>query len=188
MPSKVSPQRMHPRSVVLLPALASLLFACAKSTPTPDTMNTRPDDFAILYEWQEGSLPPPYHYEYTVAIQPDGQGQVVIIPDYPSEDVPTWTEAFTVPPTELDRLYQLMVDKALFAQKWRSQEAPPVGGSSESMTVTAHGVQIVIPVYVIPAQADAAAEMFSAVTGLVPQAVWEKLNAQREEYVKEHGE
>jgi hypothetical protein len=177
---------MNLRYAILLSILAVTLLACAVLNPTPTMTDTRPNDFTIFYEWQEGSLPPPYHYEYNITIQPDGQGQVVMIPDYASSTVPTWTETFTVEQTEMDKLYKLMVDKELFTQEWRAQDQPPVGGSSESMTVTANGKQIEIPVYVIPELADAAAEMYAAVTTLVPETIWDKLNVQREQYVQEH--
>lgn len=149
--------------------------------------DTRPGDFTVLYEWQEGSLPPPYHYEYTIDIQPDGQGEVTMIPDYPSDTVPTWTEAFTVEQAKLDELYQLMVDKGMFSTKWQAQDMPPVGGGSDSLTVTAQGSDFHIPYFVIVRQATAASEIVSAVAALVPREVWDKLDAQREQYVQEHG-
>jgi hypothetical protein len=164
----------------------ALLAGCAPASPTPDALNSRPDDFRILYEWQEGSLPPPYHYEYSIAIEPDGHGQIALIPDYPAPQVPTWTETFQVSQAGLDALYHVMVSQGLFARRdWHPQDDPPVGGSSQSMQVTAHQKTITIPSYVAPDQASAAEAMAAAVSAAVPQAIWDKLNAQREAYVRE---
>lgn len=163
-----------------------LLLAALAACSTPGATNTRPDDFNVTYEWQEGSLPPPFHYEYRITVQPTGQGEVVMVPDYPSEHVPTWTETFNVQPVALDNLYQVMVDNGLFTQNWRAQENPPVGGSSQSMVVTAHGQQITIPVYVVAELETAVTEMYSAVTALVPPNVWEKLETQHQQYIQEH--
>ncbi|HTP07764.1 MAG TPA: hypothetical protein VMP08_05910, partial [Anaerolineae bacterium] len=138
---------------------ALLLFAvagCTAVTPTPNPFITRPTDFNLVYEWQEGSLPPPYHYEYTITIDPAGQGQLVMVPDYAFNDPPQWTEAFTLTPALLDQFYQYLFDKGLFDQHWQAQEQPPVGGSYDSLHVTAHGQQITIPSFVIPTQASAA--------------------------------
>ena len=165
---------------------AILLFAALVGCLTPSATNSRPDDFSITYQWQEGSLPPPFHYEYRITLQPTGQGEVVMIPDYPSEQVPTWTETFTVQPVALDNLYQVMVDNGLFTHNWRAQENPPVGGSSQSMVVTAHGEQITIPAYVMPGLETTVTEMYSAVTALVPPNAWATLDMQRQQYIQEH--
>jgi hypothetical protein len=173
-------------SVILCSLCVALLAGCSLFSPTPDALSSRPDDFRIVYEWQEGSLPPPYHYAYTISIEPDGHGQIVMIPDYPSENVPTWTETFQVSQAGLDSLYHVMVGQGLFTQDWRAEDSPPVGGSSQYMVVTAHQKTITLPSYLAPAQDSSAEEMFSAVNAALPQAVWDKLNAQREEYVQEH--
>jgi hypothetical protein len=151
-------------------------------------MMARPDDFSLQYEWREGSLPPPYHYEYTISIAPDGRGQVVMVPDYPSDKVPTWTETFTLQPAQLDTLYQSLVEQGLFRQSWRAQDNPPVGGSSQSLVITAQGKTVVLPAYVLIEQEAAAEEIYAAVMALVPKPIWDKLNAQREQYMQEHEE
>jgi hypothetical protein len=61
-----------------------------------------------------------------------------------------------------------------------------VGGSSDALQVTAHGQQIEIPSFVITPQAAASDNIGAAVQALVPQDIRDKLNAQREQYVREH--
>jgi len=166
--------------------LFTVAAGCATVNPTPNPLDTRPIDFDLVYEWHEGSLPPPYHYEYTITINPAGQGQIVMVPDYAFSNPPTWTETFTVTPTTLDQFYQLAIDKGLFAQRWQARPDPPVGGSYDVLKVTAHGQQITIPSFVDQTQAKAAKDMSTAVRALVPQNIWDKLNDQREQYVTEH--
>jgi len=55
-----------------------------------------PADFALVYSWREGSLPPPYHYSYTISLQPDGAGELVFVPGYSGGETPIWTETFSV--------------------------------------------------------------------------------------------
>lgn len=174
------------RLTLIITLLLILINGCTTVTPTPNPFNTRPTDFNLIYEWQEGSLPPPYHYEYTITINPDGQGQIVMVPDYAFSDPPAWTETFTLTPTALDQVYRLLIDKGLFTQRWQAQQDPPVGGSFDSLHVTAHDQNITIPSFVIPAQASAAKDIATAVRALVPQNIWDKLNSQREQYVAEH--
>ena len=166
--------------------LLIVVSGCTSVNPTPNPLDTRPSDFNLVYEWQEGSLPPPYHYEYTITLRPDGQGQIVMVPDYSFRNPPTWTETFTVTPAALDQLYRLLIDKGLFTQRWQAQDQPPVGGSFDSLQVTAHSQQITIPSFVIQTQASAAKDISTAVRTLVPQNIWDKLDSQREQYVSEH--
>jgi hypothetical protein len=167
--------------------LMLFLFAagCAAMNPTPNPLDTRPSDFNLVYEWHEGSLPPPYHYEYTITLGPDGQGQIEMLPDYASDRTPHWTETFSVTPAAFDQFYRLLSDKGLFTQRWQAMSDTPVGGGSESLLVTAHGRQISIPPYVILLQTAAAEDMATATRALVPQSLWDKLNMQREQYMQE---
>ncbi len=169
--------------IILLLILAT---GCATVSPTPNPLDTRPADFNLVYEWQEGSLPPPYHYEYTITIDPAGQGQIVMVPDYAFSNPPTWTETYALTSAALDQLYRLLIDKGLFTLRWQAQDQPPVGGSSHSLHVTAHGQQITIPSFVIQTQANAAEDISMAIHALVPPNIWDKLNTQREQYVTEH--
>jgi len=179
---------------ILLPILITLLAGCSLTLPTSGTDGaapakgdqTRPDDFHVTYKWQEGSLPPPYHYEYTIIISPTGQGQIVMIPDYSMNEPPTWTETFTASVEEMDTLYSTLVANGLLTRRWRAQDSPPVGGSSQSVTVLVRERQIVIPSFVLPAHESSAAAIYAAIEAFVPQEIWNKLDAQREQYVQKH--
>ena len=173
---------------LILSGLILLMLAtgCTAMNPTPNPLDTRPADFKVIYDWQEGSLPPPYHYEYIVTLAPDGQGQIVMVPDYAFSHPPTWTETFTVTSAQLDQFYRLLVDQGLFTQRWQAQSSPPVGGSSDSLTVNAHGQQIIIPTFVIHAQASAAEDIATALHALAPRELWDKLDAKREQYMPDH--
>jgi hypothetical protein len=162
--------------------LVALLAGCT----SPNVPDTRPADFHVLYEWTEGSLPPPHHYEYTITIKPGGHGEVVMVPDYAASRPPTWTETFAPTPAELDNLYRLLREQGVFTRPWRAQHNPPVGGSSQTVTVTAHGRRVVMPAFVLADQATAAEQVDKAVRAMVPQALWDKLEAQRQQYVEEH--
>ena len=169
-------------SLALLPALSILCLQTSQATTT----EKRPRDFGVSYRWQAGSLPPPYHFEYTITIEPRGHGEVVMIPDYPAETVPRWTESFTLSGKELDKLYRVMVDNGVFLQKWRRLDRQPVGGSRQALTVTANGKRIVIEDRLVSNQETMAETIYSAVTSSVPKAIWDKLSAQRERYMQEH--
>src|SRR5690554_3169233 len=101
-PSSTVAQSEATASVAPLPSGGALSTPTTTSLPAeppsmpsePVTNPAVPADFQIEYEWHEGSLPPPYHYEYTIRIGPGAQGEIVFLPDYPSDDTPVWTEPF----------------------------------------------------------------------------------------------
>jgi len=144
------------------------------------------DDYSLRYSWTEGSIPPPHHYEYDILFDSTGNGSVAMIPDYPGQDVPCWTEPFAVAPDAARDLLALMVSEGLLTRKWRAVPRPPVGGSHAWLTVTAAGRQIKVPPFPLKSQQEHAAKIFVAVRALVPQSVWDKLDAQRQLYIQGH--
>jgi hypothetical protein len=173
------------RRILLLLTLP--MIACSVFSPALPTPGTRPGDFSVRYDWFEGSLPPPYHYEYTITLAPEGAGTLTMVPDYPGDAVPVWTETFTVDAAVLDGLYRQLIDSGAFTIRWRKEDDPPVGGSSFSMTLTASGDTVTIPSFVVPSQAAAQSDIAAAIVSVVPAEVWSRLEAQHELYVGENG-
>lgn len=166
-----------------LPILLAAFFVCCSGA---GTQAKRPGDFSVEYGWAEGSLPPPYHYEYGINIQPDGKSQITFVPDYPSASAPKWVESFTVSGAKLDGLYRLMAEEGLFTREWKQTDSPPTGAPSHSLTVTAGGKTFGVRDYLIPEQEPAASAMFEAVEALVPGDIRASLKARRQQYVQEH--
>jgi hypothetical protein len=131
-------------------------------------------------------MPPPFHYEYSIRIGPGTEGQVVYRPDYPSEGIPTWTETIDLTRQQLADLYALAVDRKLLRENWGRVEDPPVGGSVQWAEITSGGKTYKIPTQLQGFQESAAAQLYEAVKALVPQATWDKLEAQREQYVQDY--
>ena len=163
-----------------------VLLGCSLFNPSTGLPDTLPVDFNLHYDWQEGSLAPPFHYEYSITLESDGRGELVMIPDYPGEDVPVWVEGFQVDADAMNELYQLMLERGVFTTDWRAQGDPPVGGSFQWLTVSAGGQTVEIPAFPIESQAEAAEAVSAAINRMVPQATWDKLDAQRDEYVATH--
>ena len=173
-------------SNLLLTLLAVFCIGCATFHPSTNDQNARPDDFCVEYEWREGSLPPPYHYEYTVIINPSSRSEIALTPDYPSTTVAKWTEFFKVEEQGLNDLYRVMVENGIFTRKWRQLDAAPIGGSNQTLVVTAQGKRIKVEDYVVSEQQVSAKVMYVAVQALVPKEIWERLQARRQQYMQEH--
>lgn len=165
-------------SAGLLAAL--LLGACALGPSTPD--GAPPDDFRIRYDWHAGTVPPPYHYEYTITIAADGSGSMAMTPDYPGPDVPVWEEPFTLPAEEVARLYALVRSEGILNERWRELDQPPVGGEYRVLELTAGGRTVQIPAFPAEAQRRRAERLYAAVESLVPQPVRDDLEQRRAAY------
>ena len=98
----------HAALVILLFFHLLVLTGCSIMISESDVQNIRPNNFSVLYEWQEVSLPPPHHYEYRINLHSSGQGEVLMTPNYPSAEVPMWTESLTIHPDAVDQLYRLI--------------------------------------------------------------------------------
>jgi hypothetical protein len=175
------------KTYLALSLLAAGALACAALQPGQRPSATRPADFRVQYEWREGSLPPPYHFELTIIIEPDGAGTIRMVPDYPHQDVPAWIEPFAVAPEAHDSLYSFMLDRRVFTRDWRAEDSPPVGGGYSWAVITADDRQVTIPAFPVREQAHDAADVLGAVRRLVPQELMDELEARRQEYVREHG-
>ncbi len=153
---------------------------------TEDPQRSVPADLALRYEWQQGSLPPPYHYEYTIRIGPGAQGEIVFLPDYAQHNPPQWTEALAVTDEALAGLYRMLQDIDVFSHTWRRPERSPVGGSYDWLDVTARGQTVRVPSHLAPRDAAAIAPVYEAIRALVPKALWVRLRAQHEAYMQRY--
>ncbi|MEP6775547.1 MAG: hypothetical protein ABJA50_08120 [Chloroflexota bacterium] len=182
--------RAYMRMVLLL-IVATFAAACDVQRPASPTTGaatmtpskpSAPADFALIYEYRAGSMPPPYHDEYTVTMGPGPNGNVVYRPDYPSSTTPTWTVPLTVTVAQLDSLYSFLKTHKLLRTNWRTTSVPSVGGSVRWATYTAGGVAYEIPADLDLTETDPSALYDYVSQELVPQSVWTSLNEQRTRY------
>ena len=131
-------------------------------------------------------MPPPHHYEYTITIGPDLHGEIVFLPDYPSDETPVWTEGFDLSDDALAGLHSLIVEAGVFSTDWREMDDPPVGGKLEWMKATASGTDVLVPSTLVAEQAEAIAPVYEAMRSLVPKSVRDKLMARQEQYQRDY--
>lgn len=182
------------RRIVLSAILSFIVLGCGepsgstgRSAPQDKgvrDMPTRPKDFVVRYDWCEGSVPPPYHYEYAIHIGPSLHGQIVFYPDYPSHNPPVWTEQFPISEKDLDALYVLMVEKQVLSKEWRRVEDGPVGGSLEWMDVVADGKNHSVPSMI--KDPKALTEVYARIRSLVPENIWKGLMARRAAFERDY--
>ncbi len=153
----------------------------------PEGVERRPADFGLRYDWRQGSLPPPYHYEYTISVSPEGEGSIVFRPDYPEEGAQAWEERFRVSGSLLDELHKMMLERGVTAAGWdTAPESGHVGGALEWLEVVAGGERHVVPSDLL--RPEAMEPVYAFIRGLVPEGVWAGLRARHQAFQAAYGQ
>ena len=159
--------------------LALLLSACTAVPTTDQPTDGRPADFSVRYDWDTGSLPPPYHYRVVTEVGPDGDGTATVTLHY--GEGPSHTVAFRLDAAALDALYADLRAEGLSSTAWAEESHPPVGGAYGWVTAAADGRTVEVPAFVVAGQRAAAARITERVRAAVPEAERAALAAWREE-------
>lgn len=166
----------------VLPVIAIALTALAGCGGADSGPDGPPEDFAIAVEHSDGSLAPPAHVQWRLTVDGTGQGTLEYVPDYPGDGVPTFTAQFDVDAGALDDLYAALDERDLLRDIEPAAD-PPIGGATESATVTADGRTFEIPAY-----ADSGpplAPLERQIHRLAPRSVWDDFAERREAYAAE---
>ena len=135
----------------------------------------------LHYEWHEGSLPPPHHYEYRLEVGGD-EGRIEFSPDYPGDGRPKWVEPFVVDPDLVTRIVARLDEEGLLRSRWgRESGRSPVGGSVDWLELDLDGARYTIPSWVARGN-DKAREIIVEIRSLVPEPLWDELMRRRREY------
>jgi guanosine-3',5'-bis(diphosphate) 3'-pyrophosphohydrolase len=152
---------------------------------SPPLGATLPSDFYLEYAWREGTVPPPYHYEYRITLEASGNGEVLFRPDYPSEQPPEWRESFTVSFEELQGLYRRIVEEGILGRQWEPipDEEARIGGELESMEIVENARAHQIPSSIV--DASRVEPVYQRIRSMVPETIWQSLMRRREAYIRE---
>jgi len=145
-----------------------------------------PEDFSVIFSWDTGSLPPQYHYSYTITVGPSPQGEFVYRPGYDEQDrTHLWAADFVLTQGELDTLYASLKDLGMMRSRWNTGRRL-IGGSNTEMVITAYGKEFRVPsVSELKDQDRSRAEdAMEVVRDSVPQDIWEEMEARQQAYEK----
>jgi hypothetical protein len=134
------------RYLVTVLAVASLVAGCARTapgspsaTPFAGPADTMPADFTATIEYDNGSVPPPYHYEWRLRVT-ESAAELTWRPGYEFEkDLPRWVETVPVDQAGRERLYDRLRSAGALDSAPPDDEPAGGGGSSGSVEVAAGG-------------------------------------------------
>jgi hypothetical protein len=145
-----------------------------------------PSDLVVVYRWCNGSLPPPFHYEYVIRLGPGDQGSIDFIPDYPMHDPPVWTEAFDLAGSFLGGLYGLMDRKGILVKRWKEGGHSRLGGELEWMEVTVGERRILVPSGI--EEHEPVKDVYEMIRGAVPQDIWDEMRKRQEGFQQRYSQ
>lgn len=162
--------------------LLLVLAGCAQQSPGTPTADDQvmPANFAGTVEYRNGSVPPPYHYEWRVRFD-ESTVAVEWRPGYDSATEP-WRETADITDDQRKHLYASLRDLGVFGMTEPPEEGM-VGGPSGSVEVTVGGHaydsvtlgQNEDSVGLLKDIADAVIELF-------PAGVWDGLKAKQDDW------
>lgn len=152
-------------------------------SPTPSLENLQKLTFE--YFWQAGSLPPPYHSEYTIRLAPDGLVELIFLPDYDSPETPRWVETRQATPEQIAALQALVGQVGLFDHPWSTPAAPlAIGGPTQSLRLSDGQRSASIPEALSAQDSQRLQPLLAAIQALLPAETWQKLKTQQEQYIR----
>lgn len=139
-------------------------------------------NFSLLFEWNTGTLPPEYTYSYTIMLE-TGKGRLEYQHGYADDYSKQWKFDFTVSEKQMYDLYEYLNSQNMFRSSWKKGE-PMLGGSGSALILKADGEEYIIPSISILASSEYARvdAAFEAIRALVPQSIWDEMNAHQREY------
>lgn len=137
----------------------------------------------VVYHFCEASIPPPYHFEYSITLKDDDSGVIDFRPDYPQQDVPFWSMRFQISRTKFDELMSIFSTLPT-GQEWRIPERIRTGGSQEWCEGIISGRRFQIPAELDENDARLWQDVYSNIKQLVPLAIWKELNDKRDRYIQ----
>jgi hypothetical protein len=89
----------------------------------------------LKYHFNSGSLPPPYHYSYTISVNIDGKGELVYISGYQEKDKTNIGHPFELNNEKLEALKNAVKESDILNLDIKSRPSGeiPDGGHSESL-------------------------------------------------------
>ncbi|MCI0472497.1 MAG: hypothetical protein L0Y76_02835 [Ignavibacteria bacterium] len=143
----------------------------------------------LVYYYNAGALPPPYHYHYTISISKDGQGELLHTSGYADNGKNTSKYSFVLSDKELNQLVQAVNESGVLNSdiKQRPGEEIPDGGHSDGLTFYSESgdAETENIIKTVPSYPDLKYEkilnkLYSVIIKCVPDDIWNKVNAREE--------
>jgi hypothetical protein len=144
----------------------------------------------IEYYFNVGSLPPPYHYSYTIAIDKEGNGKMQYVGAYVSTESNTSEYTFGLSKKNLKKLKKEIKESNILNLdiKSRPNEEIPDGGHSDGLQIFGYDkndeTNKVVSIKIIPPYPELKYEnvlnkLYKTITNSVPEDIWKDIESKK---------
>jgi hypothetical protein len=171
--------------MVVLALLIALMAAC--NTPPPEgpppseMPEDMPADLHIRSDYFGQPVAPVYHYDYFIILDPATTDTISFHPDYMESNPPVWIETYNAADSDLEDLWDLMVNEDIFREEWSLRGDTLVGAWTRTLHIRAQGESYNVPPWI--QDTTSANPVYRRVDALVPGAIWDSLWTWRERYI-----
>lgn len=144
----------------------------------------------IEYYYNVGSLPPPYHYEYTITVNTDGSGMIHYLAGYTETDSNTFDYTFDLSNSQLKNLKKSVKKSNVLNLdiKSRPNSEIPVGGDSDELSIYGYDEnspdsQVLlknIPSYPEKKYGKILDKLYKTIKECVPEKIWNEIEERKD--------
>jgi hypothetical protein len=163
---------------VLMVVVALLLAGCGTEAGPSRPADAMPADFAGEISYSNGSLPPPYHYEWRVEFD-TVSARLTWTPGYDGAE--EWSETVDLGPAERRQLYDRIEETGLF--EFENSDDGMVGGPTGRATFRHHDTGTL---GTSEAGQDMLDELVDATRATFPDAVWTEMESKQRAWEEQH--
>lgn len=145
----------------------------------------------LEYYFNVGSLPPPYHYSYTITINSEGKGELVYISGYQEKDKTYIGHPFELDNNKLESLKNAVKESVVLDLdiKTRPNEQIPDGGHSDCLKIfglnSSNPADELVVLKTIPSYPELKYEstlnkLYKVIQNSVPDDLWNEVKSPKE--------
>ncbi|MBM4157933.1 MAG: hypothetical protein FJ216_04030 [Ignavibacteria bacterium] len=145
---------------------------------------------SLEYSYYAGSVPPPYHYEYTVTLERELKGTIKYVLGYSEKDVPVYKFNFEFSEEQLNKLNEALESSKVFSEKIAQlpNDKIPIGGSTEHLKIyissdDEEGKIIAIPSFPQEEYKEGIKNLYDVIKKIVPEDIRKDLEQKKEDYI-----
>ncbi len=190
------------KTTLLFVILFSISFSCSdkKITENGNSGNDKEkqtDWSTIEYFYREGSVPPPYYYEYKIVINSDGSGNLNYQFDYSRENQPPLQYTLTFGNDQMKNLNEALAESKVLETEIKAlpDSLHPIGGYVQRINVIIvdpnPGLDQpprVIETPYFPEEEFVAGlnNLYGVINKMVPEKIWNEISSKEAEYIQQN--
>ena len=136
----------------------------------------------LVYSYNAGSLPPPYHYSYTITVNSNGTAELLYTGGYQSDGKNTQKYSVDVSKANLNKLKNEIKESDILNIdiKSRPNDEIPDGGHSDDLKIFNNNDVInTVPNYPELKYESTLNKLYKTIINCVPDEIWNEVNTIR---------